>query len=395
MARALQLAERGRYSTSPNPRVGCVIARMPDAHISEPPDQEYTQLIISEGWHQQAGEPHAEVHALAQAREIAQQTNQSIKVLLKNATAYVTLEPCSHYGRTPPCALALIEAGIGRVVMAMQDPNPQVAGRGMRMLQEAGIEVESGLMEAEARTLNRGFLSSMERHRPWVRLKLASSLDGRTAMQNGDSVWITGDAARADTQRLRAEADAIITGSGTVLTDDPLLSCRYDVPEPYAPRTKQPLRVIMDSQLRTPLDARIITTEGDVLVVYAGLAELPEQKLSPNQPLRMEALQAAGVECVSLVSNTDDSGLDLKALLAELHQRNIQQVHVECGAVLAGAWLRSGLVDEVVLYQAPCLMGDGAKPLAEWNLQNMVDIPRYTLDDVRRVGDDIRLTLSV
>ena len=357
MARALQLAERGRFSTHPNPRVGCVIVAGGE--------------VVGEGFHERAGQGHAEVNALAQAGDKA-----------KGATAYVTLEPCSHQGRTPPCAKGLIEAGVAKVIAAMVDPNPQVSGRGLKILEEAGIQTASGLMEAQAQALNPGFINRMSEQRPFVRLKMAGSLDGRTAMADGDSVWITGPEARQDVQRLRAQADAIITGIGTVLADDPSLNVRYEVPAPYAKPSQQPIRIILDSQLQTPLDAKIINVEGQVLI-FAGISADSE---------RVKALQSIGVEVVLI--DSDKNGLNLTAVMAELAKRDINECHVECGAKLAAAFVQAQLVDEMVYYMAPCFMGGAARPLLDLSIDKMVDKRSIQISSMGRVGEDVRMVLN-
>jgi diaminohydroxyphosphoribosylaminopyrimidine deaminase/5-amino-6-(5-phosphoribosylamino)uracil reductase len=346
MARALQLATRGLFTTSPNPRVGCVIVR--------------DGIVVGEGWHERAGTPHAEVHALKQAGDAA-----------RGATVYVTLEPCSHHGRTPPCAEALIDAGVARVVAAMTDPNPLVAGGGISMLTLAGIAAEVGLMEAEARALNPGFISRMTRQRPWVRLKTASTLDGKTALANGASQWITGEAARADVQRLRARACAILTGCGTVLADNPRMNVReFDI-------GRQPLRVVVDSTLRTPAGAAILPA---LLVCHRA------------EPARRAALEQAGAEVIELPGA--DGRVDLPALLALLAQRGVNELHVEAGAALNGALLKARLVDEWMAYVAPMAVGDAARGLfAMPPLTTLADAARFKLADVRQIGDDLRLTM--
>jgi diaminohydroxyphosphoribosylaminopyrimidine deaminase/5-amino-6-(5-phosphoribosylamino)uracil reductase len=346
MARALQLAACGLFTTSPNPRVGCVVVR--DGHV------------VGEGWHERAGTPHAEIHALQAAGDAAH-----------GATVYVTLEPCSHHGRTPPCAEALINAGVGRVVAAMTDPNPLVAGGGISMLTLAGIEAEVGLLEAEARALNPGFISRMTRQRPWVRLKTASTLDGKTALANGASQWITGEAARADVQKLRARACAILTGSGTVLADNPRMNVRdFDI-------GRQPLRVIVDSALRTPTDAATLP------------ALVACHHAAPNG---RAALEQAGAEVIELPGA--DGRVDLAALLTLLAQRGVNELHVEAGAALNGALLAAGLVDEWVAYMAPMAVGDDARGLfAQPPLASLADAARFKLADVRQIGGDLRLTL--
>lgn len=348
MARALQLAEQGLWTTTPNPRVGCVLVR----------DSE----IVGEGWHAKAGEPHAEVHALRMAGERA-----------RGATAYVTLEPCAHFGRTPPCAKGLIEAGVSRVVSAMQDPNPLVAGRGLAMLAKAGIETACGLLENEARELNIGFVARMTRGRPWLRLKAAASLDGKTALNNGVSQWITGPEARRDGHRWRARACAILTGIGTVRDDDPLLNVR-DVET-----SRQPLRVVVDSRLEMPLAARILQSGGTVLVAAA-----------VDDPARREALQALGAEVLCLPN--PQGKVALPDLLAALGQRGINEVHAEAGFKLNGSLLREGLVDELLLYLAPCLIGHDAAGLFNLPaLTALTDKTRLTIRDLRQLGQDIRL----
>jgi diaminohydroxyphosphoribosylaminopyrimidine deaminase/5-amino-6-(5-phosphoribosylamino)uracil reductase len=355
MAEAIRLARRGIYSTHPNPTVGCVIVNR--------------GAVVGRGWHARAGEGHAEVLALAEAGAAA-----------RGAAVYVTLEPCSHQGRTPPCADALIAAGAKRVVAAMQDPNPRVAGQGLEKLRAAGIAVETGLLEAEAQALNPGFVSRMQRGRPWVRLKLASSLDGRTAMASGESRWITGPAARADVQRLRARSAAIITGIGTVLADDPSLNVRLPASELCGVEpVRQPLRVVLDSRLSMPVSAKMLALPGDTLVVG-----------SCADSARREALTAAGAEVVCL----DVPGprpLPL-AVLAMLAQREINEVLLECGATLAGAFMTAGLVDELVLYLAPHLMGDNGRGLCLLpGLEKMPDRIALEWQDVRRVGEDLRV----
>ncbi len=347
MARALRLAERGLWTTTPNPRVGCVIVKAGE--------------VVGEGWHVRAGEPHAEVHALRAAGDKA-----------RGATAYVTLEPCSHHGRTPPCAEALIDAGLARVVAAMTDPNPQVAGQGMQLLTLAGLRAEVGLLEAEACELNIGFISRMTRHRPWLRLKTASSLDGRTALANGASQWITGPQARADVQRWRARACAILTGVGTVRADDP----RMNVRELDTPR--QPLRVIVDSGLNTPPGARILGASTLVVGIDSQ---------------RRAAIEASGAE-VLLMEPGQDGRIDLPLLLAELARRGCNEIHAEAGATLNGALLRAGLIDEWLAYLAPVAMGNPARGLFDVpELTAMPACPRFKTHDLRQLGDDIRLTL--
>ena len=347
MARALRLAERAMWTTTPNPRVGCVLVR--------------DSWIVGEGWHEKAGEPHAEVHALNAAGRRA-----------RGATAYVTLEPCSHHGRTPPCAEALIAAGISRVVVAMTDPNPLVAGKGLALLAAAGIETACGLLETEARELNIGFVARMTRGRPWLRLKAAASLDGKTALNNGLSQWITGPDARRDGQRWRARACAILTGIGTVRDDDPLLNVRD------LETTRQPLRVVVDSKLDTPLTARILQG-GPSLIV--GAVENAE---------KIELLRSTGAEV--LIFPNAAGKVELKDLLGELGRRGINEVHAEAGFKLNGSLLREGLVDELLLYLAPCLIGHDASGL--FNLPELTSLDQkrqLKIRDLRQVGENIRI----
>ncbi|MGQ5523292.1 bifunctional diaminohydroxyphosphoribosylaminopyrimidine deaminase/5-amino-6-(5-phosphoribosylamino)uracil reductase RibD [Chitinimonas sp. PSY-7] len=356
MALALQLAEGGRFICAPNPAVGAVLVR--------------DGRIIGQGFTQQAGGPHAEVMAL---RDAAKHDETA-----KGATAYVSLEPCAHYGRTPPCAKGLIEAGVKRVVAAMQDPNPLVAGKGMAMLREAGIETEVGLLALEARESLKGFLRRIERNRPWLRLKIAASLDGKTALSNGESQWITGPAARADVQRLRARSCAMLTGSGTVLKDDPLLTVREIDGEPWQGR--QPMRVVLDSRAQLPPDAKLLHAPGKTLVITANA---PDSHIA--------ALQAAGAEVLAL---PDAAGrVDLPATLTTLAERGVNEVTVEAGARLNGAWLQSGLVDEIVFYQAPVLLGGSAAGMADFSLERLADKLTPLVVDMRHLGPDIRYTL--
>jgi diaminohydroxyphosphoribosylaminopyrimidine deaminase/5-amino-6-(5-phosphoribosylamino)uracil reductase len=348
MARALQLADRGLYTTDPNPRVGCVIAR--------------DGVVVGEGWHERAGEPHAEVHALRVAGERA-----------RDATAYVTLEPCSHHGRTPPCADALIDAGVARVVAATEDPNPRVAGQGVAKLRAAGIAVEIGLLQAEAEKRNPGFFARMRRGRPYVRVKLAASLDGRTAMANGESKWITDEAARQDVQDLRARSSAVMSGIGTVLADDPRLDVRA-----FA-LLRQPLRVIVDPRLETPITARLLAGPGASVIVTA----------NPD-PRRAEQLREAGADVLFLPSS--EGRVDLSALLGHLAQRQVNELLVESGPGLAGALVGYGLVDELVLYLAPVLLGDDARGLVHIpGLSRLADRIALDIVDVRSIGRDWRI----
>ncbi|WP_147653466.1 bifunctional diaminohydroxyphosphoribosylaminopyrimidine deaminase/5-amino-6-(5-phosphoribosylamino)uracil reductase RibD [Vulcaniibacterium gelatinicum] len=353
MARALRLAERGAYSTRPNPMVGCVIA-----HGDE---------VVGEGWHRRKGGPHAEVLALAQAGARA-----------RGATAYVTLEPCSHDGSTGPCADALIAAGVARVVAAMRDPFPQVNGAGFARLQAAGIAVESGLMEAQARALNRGFLSRIERGRPWVRVKLAASLDGRSALASGESKWISGVPARRDVQHWRARAGAILTGAGTVLADDPQLTVRLpeDVPE-WQREFVPPLRVVLDPGLATVARGRVREGEAPTLYVHAPDARLPR-----------------GFAADHVAVPVREGRFDLGAVLRMLAERGINEVQVEAGATLAGAFVAAGLVDELLLYVAPTLLGAHARPLFDGlDVATMAERHELRIVELRRLGEDLRLLL--
>ncbi|HXD82858.1 MAG TPA: bifunctional diaminohydroxyphosphoribosylaminopyrimidine deaminase/5-amino-6-(5-phosphoribosylamino)uracil reductase RibD [Rudaea sp.] len=349
MARALRLAEAGLYTTQPNPRVGCVIAHGED--------------VVGEGFHARAGEPHAEVFAMRAAGERA-----------RGATAYVTLEPCAHFGRTPPCADALIVAGVARVVAACEDPNPKVAGGGFAKLRDAGIAVEIGLMREAARELNRGFFARIERGRPWVRVKLAMSLDGRTALANGASQWITGAAARADVQRWRARSSAILTGSGTVRADDPRLTVRLANGDAFVPA----LRVVLDTGLATPAGAHVLDGTAPTLVLHA--------------PDARRAAHFGKVECAAIPLR--DSRLDLPAAMTLLAERGINELQVEAGATVCGALFAQGLVDELLLYVATILLGDTARPLlALPGLDAIAGARCLRAIDQRRIGDDWRLLL--
>ncbi|WP_047295810.1 bifunctional diaminohydroxyphosphoribosylaminopyrimidine deaminase/5-amino-6-(5-phosphoribosylamino)uracil reductase RibD [Pseudomonas lundensis] len=354
MARAIELARKGLYTTHPNPRVGCVIVR--------------DGQVVGEGWHVRAGEPHAEVHALRAAGELA-----------RGATAYVTLEPCSHHGRTPPCAEGLVSAGVARVVAAMQDPNPEVAGRGLKRLTDAGIDVRCGVLETQARGLNQGFLKRMEHGLPFVRVKLAMSLDGRTAMASGESQWITGPAARSAVQRLRAEASVVITGADTVLADGARLTVRADELGLDAEQTalvmsRPPLRVLIDGRLRVPLDAPFFKA-GPALVATC---------VPPAEQYR------TGPEC--LVIPGENGQVDLRQLLVALAARGVNEVLVEAGPRLAGAFAEQGLVDEYQIFIAAKFLGSTARPLLELPLTRMSEATELKIIDMRAVGDDWRVT---
>jgi len=374
MAHALRLAERGLYTTQSNPRVGCVIA--------------HGEEIVGAGWHWRAGEPHAEVYALREADERA-----------RGATAYVTLEPCAHHGRTPPCADALVAAGVARAVIAAEDPFPQVAGRGIAKLRAAGIAVDTGLLRDEARELNLGFFSRIERGRPFVRVKLAMSLDGRTALASGESKWITGEAARADVQRWRARASAILTGSGTVLADNPRLTVRLGAGFSFSPLGRgqgeetdpvetshsvgecfvPPLRVVLDRCLRTPAGSHVLDGSAPTLLLHGAAATVAGDHF-------------ARAELAAVAER--DGGLDLSAVLALLALRGCNELHVEAGPTLCGALFAAGLADELLLYVAPLLLGDTARPLlALPPLADMASRWRLRLCDQRMLGQDLRLRL--
>ncbi|WP_100643410.1 bifunctional diaminohydroxyphosphoribosylaminopyrimidine deaminase/5-amino-6-(5-phosphoribosylamino)uracil reductase RibD [Alteromonas facilis] len=362
MNRAIALAKQGVFTTTPNPNVGCVIV-------------DDTGLIIGEGFHQQAGTPHAEVHALAQAG-----------VAAKGATAYVTLEPCSHHGRTGPCAEALVNAGVARVVVAMQDPNPLVAGQGIAKLKAAGIGVSVGVAESEAQALNRGFVKRMTAGKPFVTLKLASSLDGRTALSNGESQWITGPAARQDVHKLRAQQCAVLTGADTVLVDNPQLTARVDKQTlyPSALRSlplRQPVRVIIDSQNRLHADLQVFHQTGQSIVVNLHHNDALSD-FSSEQVVQWQVKEA-------------DGRVDLNDLMLRLSQAQFNHVWLECGATLAGAMFARSLVDEIVLYQAPKLMGQDARSLLTLpHYSAMTDIPELSVESVETLENDIKLVLS-
>ncbi|WP_415899917.1 bifunctional diaminohydroxyphosphoribosylaminopyrimidine deaminase/5-amino-6-(5-phosphoribosylamino)uracil reductase RibD [Neptuniibacter sp. QD48_11] len=360
MARAIQLAKEGLYTTQPNPRVGCVLVKKGN--------------IVGEGFHYRAGEGHAEVNALRAAGEEA-----------KGATAYVTLEPCSHYGRTPPCSEALINAGVARVVAAMVDPNPQVAGRGMTMLREAGIEATSGLLEESARALNPGFIKRMETGLPFVRIKSAISLDGRTAMASGESKWITGPAARGDVQKLRAQSSVILTGIGSILQDDSALTVReaqLNLPNVADVVQKQPLRVVLDSRLQMPLTASILKQPGRTLIVTCSDDTIAQNKLKD-----------AGAEV--LVMPAENGRVALLPLLRWLaSEEQCNDLLVETGSVLAGAFVEQKLADELHVYMAMKLLGSQAKPLFELPLTKMSEQVELQMLDSRMLGDDLKLILQ-
>jgi diaminohydroxyphosphoribosylaminopyrimidine deaminase/5-amino-6-(5-phosphoribosylamino)uracil reductase len=361
MARAIVLARRGLYTTDPNPRVGCVLVQ--EGHI------------VGEGYHRRAGEPHAERNAIDAAGERA-----------SGATAYVTLEPCCHHGRTPPCTDALLEAGVARVVVGMEDPNPKVRGKGLARLQAAGIDITTGVLEGDARALNPGFEQRMRGGLPYVRCKLAASLDGRTAMASGESKWITSDDARRDVHRLRARSSAVITGIGTLLADDPHMNVRLG-PEEFPALwpdelPRQPLRVVVDSGLRMPLDARMLRLPGATLIATC-----------EQSPKAIARANAVGAE-VRVFPPDPQGRVDLHLLLCYLAEREINEVLIEAGPTLSGAAMELGLVDELVLYLAPHLMGNAARGLFHLpGIERMDQRLMLGIRDMRRVGSDLRLTL--
>lgn len=349
MAYALKLAKKGQRTTTPNPNVGCVIVK--------------DGQLVGEGFHAKAGTAHAEVHALQQAGPLA-----------KGATAYVTLEPCSHFGRTPPCADALVAAGVSRVVCAMTDPNPQVAGRGLARLREAGIDTQSNVLLDQAERLNRGFLKRMRTGRPWVQVKMAASLDGGTAMASGESQWITGADARADVQHFRARACAIVTGIGTVLADNPTLNVR--LPDTQ----RQPVRIVLDTVLKTPTECKLLQSPGRVVLVHTERA--------PKE--RQHALTARGAELLCLAEYK--GGICLNSLL-EWAGSQFNTVWVEAGATLAGSFLAQRTVDEVVLYQAPTFLGANTRPIISTHFTDLTQQIPFTLSDLRLIGNDVRYIL--
>ncbi len=359
MAQAIKLALKGRYTCHPNPRVGCLLVQ--------------NGRVVGEGFHQRAGEPHAEPIALSAAGDRAQ-----------GATAYVTLEPCSHHGRTPPCAYALIQAGVSRVVVAMGDPNPKVAGSGLEHLRQAGIEVHAGLLESEAQALNPGFIKRMKYGLPFVRCKLAMSLDGRTAMASGESKWITSDAARRDVHRLRALSSAVMTGVNTVIADDASLNVRLTAAELDGVELDRdlpsPQRVVLDSRLRMPLHSKMLSLPGQTTIFCL-----------EGGPERRSALETAGAEVVSMPE--DNGQVELQAVMGFLARQEINEILLEAGPRLAGSLLQAGLVNELIIYMAPHLMGDGGKGLFHLpGLVRMQDRIELEIADIRAVGRDWRIT---
>ena len=361
MGEAIQLAKKGLYTTSPNPRVGCVLV--------------CDKQIVGKGWHKKAGEGHAEVNAIAEAGSSA-----------KGSTAYVTLEPCSHFGRTPPCASALIGAGVAEVIVAMTDPNPKVSGSGCKLLKAAGLKVRTGLLDAQARELNPGFVQRMEKRRPWVRIKMAISVDGRTAMASGESQWITGAAARSDVQELRARSCAILTGIGTILSDDAALTVRaeqldievngvtvQDIVE------RQPLRVVLDSDAKMPISSRMLGPTSPVLWVVSDAAVLDQGIIDLEY-----------VEVLRVPELNSKTGMTI--VLNKLCDMGCNEILIEAGATLAGSFIDSNLWDELVVYMAPKLLGSQARALANLPLSKMSDAKDMILKDLRIIGDDVRMT---
>ena len=369
MSRALQIAQRGLYSTDPNPRVGCVIVK--------------DNSVLAEGWHLKAGHPHAEIEALKNASE----NNTFADV--SGATCYVSLEPCAHHGRTPPCTEALIKAGIRRVVAATIDPNPLVAGKGLQQLNEADIETESGLMEAQARELNPGFEMRMKQGRPFVRCKLAMSLDGKTALSNGNSQWISSDESRMDVQRLRALSSAVMTGIGTVIADDPSMNVRsgeafQSTVGKWPTHGRQPLRVILDSDLEISPDAKILGLPGDVIIFNASECEDKKKHLAN-----------LGVELVSVEAKRGSAFLEY-VLRYLAREKEINEVLLETGSTLSGEMLQAGFIDELIIYLAPTLLGQDAKALFQLPLiDNMSDRISLNISDIRTIGKDIRIKATI
>lgn len=358
MSRAIRLAKKGLYTTHPNPRVGCVITK--------------DDTIVGEGWHKKSGEGHAEVNALMQAGKQAQ-----------GATAYVTLEPCCHTGKTPPCTDALIKAGIKRVVAAMQDPHKKVAGKGFHFLETAGIDVEVGLLEQQAQLLNPGFIKRMQQGRPFVRMKMAMSVDGRTAMASGESKWITSESARNDVQHWRAQSSAMLTGIGTILYDDPSLTVRLNDVGLNKVVIEQPLCVILDSRLQLPTDAKVIQEQDEILVFT-----------SSTDQYKIESLEEVGVQVVCV--DKGGSGLDLEQILQHLGSLEINEVMIESGATLAGSFIESGLVDELIIYMAPVLMGDQARALFHLpGIQQMNQKIALNIKEMRQFGEDFRIIATL
>lgn len=369
MQQAIALAYKGFYSTKPNPAVGCVLVK--------------DGKVIGQGWHHKAGQPHAEKEALADALNNAQD--------VAGSTAYVTLEPCSHHGRTPPCSDALIDAGVSRVVVAMQDPNPLVGGNGIKRLQNAGIDVQVGLLEEEAYELNHGFLHRMRTGLPYVRLKMASSLDGRTAMANGESQWITGADSRVEVHKLRAQAGAVIIGIGTVLADDPSMTVRLDdavlADMNLNAEEANPIRVVLDPNLSLPMEAKMLALPGRTIVMTS-------KETVENSSERVEEFHRHGVELVAVAAQ--DDRLDIESVLHYLaDEEQVNDVMVETGAIVAGAFVESGFVNEIHAFVAPVLMGDQARPMFVLpSVTTMNDKLQFSITDISTFGDDVRMILK-
>lgn len=383
MALAIKLAKKGHYTTSPNPRVGCVLVSCAEGK----------QQIIGTGFHQKAGQGHAEVNALLDAKS-------KYPHLIKGATAYVTLEPCSHFGRTPPCAQGLINAGVKRVVAAMVDPNPDVSGRGLTMLEQAGIQVESGLLAHDAKALNLGFIKVMTQAVPYVRVKLAASLDGKTAMKSGESQWITSVAARHDVQRLRAQSCAIITGADSILADNAKMTVRWSelgaLKAHYPPeQVRQPLRVVIDSQNRLTPELKFFQQESAVLVVRGKYEQLGLENMQ-QWPHFVEQVQLPMIQPCASENHCATEKIDLTVLLQLLAQRGLNDILVESGASLAGAFIEQDLADELILYQAPKLLGGEGKNLVSMpNIITLAQAKALSITDARMVGCDLRITAKL
>ncbi len=359
MAQALQLARKGLYTTHPNPRVGCVVV--------------YNQTLISQGWHEYCGGAHAEINAIE---------NASIPT---GSDFFVTLEPCSHHGKTPPCVDELIRLRPNRVIVAMQDPNPLVAGQGLEKLNAAGIEVKLGILNSESRTLNAGFVSRMERNRPFVRIKMAMSLDGRTALADGVSQWITGEAARLDVQRLRAQSSAILSSAATVIADDPSLNLRLSASEAgQTVELRQPVRVVLDSKLQLTGKEKLFSSGGAIWIYTLN-----------NNEADLVRLRASGAE-VKVFENTKNGQIDLPQLMSHLARREINEVHGECGATLAGAMIQQRLVDELIIYIAPHLLGNRSRGLFDLGeITSMDSRIKCSIGEIRKIGEDIRLRMTL
>ena len=359
MAKALQLARNGLYSTAPNPAVGCVVVK--------------NDICVAEGWHEYSGGPHAEINAIR---------SQAIE---PGSCFYITLEPCFHQGKTPPCVDALIEQQAATVVIAMQDPNPFVAGKSVAKLRAAGIEVVCGILEGEARQLNAGFISRMEKKRPFVRVKMAASLDGRTALANGVSQWISGEPARLDVQRLRARSSAILTSARTILEDNPSMNVRLSKVELNQTfEVRQPIRIVIDSQLCLKGDEKIFSTSGQIWIVTTNTDQLAHERLTQS-----------GADVILLDDARQNESVDLSQLMQYLATREINEIHTECGQRLAGALMQQRLVDEIVLYLAPCFLGNKAQGLFDLGeITNMDSRVNCHISDLRKIGEDIRLTLT-